>query len=373
MYQESPNNHRSYRHADTLKRRLSDSRDSPSKHHLHRQRHQHPFQTHLQKQPQPQQAQARSSLDPDNIAYKTIVKEDVDKDQGTFRIPALGGYDPEEDYRESLRDMNNERPNIDMNNQDIMDVQASGYDSQDIAFDSGPVSKDEIIFNDGTEDPDAAYEPSGIGKDEIKQDATNDQQEPDREEKRRDFDDDDIGDVVEKQEKETKPRARSDTDPDEGDWVNDGVDDIEIPAQTQQDEATDDSGGGASANNNQEGSPDDAGSPTNLEETLDGGSGDDNGKQTTDSDRRTNIQDANDGATGSNDHESNDDSETKPKQSRVYQEAGVRNGPKPTKSSSRVSRRKQSVDTPVRWTNDMHKAWADESKNEWPGPPALEE
>lgn len=187
------------------------------------------------KQPeQEKQALARND-DELNAKGSAIVRtEDDDMDpvyvttmtNKPFKIDALGGFDPEEDFQDATRELDEpakqksgNRKRSSEEYQQIKDISFNDPEVDTLFNDASET--DEVIFDQDPYQTDLEAEMSGrsaIERPEVGSDATA------------------AADEAEDSSASEKVAPKSSSDDDsESDWVNDGVDDMDVPSQSYQD------------------------------------------------------------------------------------------------------------------------------------------
>lgn len=201
-----------------------------------------PKSTYQQDQQQPlerQQQYQRDALDANGSEVVVTENDDMDKVYVTnlknrrFKIPALGGYDPEEDFKHASEDIEKPAARRRPTNSRRRNQQPSESRNKDISFNDPEADE---LFNDASEVDEVTF-------------AQDDPYQTDLEEEMKGQEYDKPGTVGQSkqlQEEESEPRTRQelankdkDDDDSESAWVNDGVDDMDIPSQSHQDNVLD--------------------------------------------------------------------------------------------------------------------------------------
>lgn len=162
-----------------------------------------------------------------------------------FKIPDLGGYDPEEDFKDASRDIMNSGAKNQVGqssnrrstntNRRARNSKEPEVQQKDISFNDPDA--DDILFNDASEtdevtfgqdpyqEPDNLEEDLKRGSNEAGEDADQSRDSP--------------PESSQQSETSLRPSKHHQRDDSDTDWVNDGVDDMDIPSQTHQDEVLD--------------------------------------------------------------------------------------------------------------------------------------
>lgn len=182
---------------------------------------------------QQKQASARSD-DELNAKGSAIVKtEDDDMDpvyvttmtDKPFKIDALGGFDPEEDFQDATRELDEpakksgNRKRSSEEYQQIKDISFNDPEVDTLFNDASET--DEVIFDQDPYQTDLEAEMSGRSAIERPEDGADEAAAADEVEDN-------------SARKKVAPKSNSDDDS-ESDWVNDGVDDMDVPSQSYQD------------------------------------------------------------------------------------------------------------------------------------------
>lgn len=147
-----------------------------------------------------------------------------------FRIDALGGFDPEEDFKDASRDIEEQAPTKYSSSEDEDKRNNNEQDSQsskDISF-SDPET--DTLFNDASETDEVTFAQDDPYQTDLEAEMqANSYHQPRESNSNADTDDESSTDGG-----TTDEKRRRDDDSD-GSWVNDGVEDMDIPSQTHQD------------------------------------------------------------------------------------------------------------------------------------------
>lgn len=145
-----------------------------------------------------------------------------------FKIAQLGGYDPEEDFQDASRDFEDsaDRRKSSSNGDRRKSKEDLPQQMKDISFND---PEDETLFNDASETDEVffAHDPYQTDLEaELKTGQT-----PDQASDKKDNND------AENSKAESRSLARNDPNEEdsEGSWINDGVEDMDVPSQSYQD------------------------------------------------------------------------------------------------------------------------------------------
>ena len=194
--------------------------------------------------------QPRESLDANGSEIVATEDDDSDRIYVTnntkkpFRIPALNGYDPEEDFQEASRDFeepakrdrSGERRRSSEPESEIKDISFNDPETDTLFNDASET--DEVIFAQDPYQNDLEAELRGDlpASEQSSSTPEEDDQSNSQEQPSAQADSSAEQPVARQQQTKEKKKKKqpNSTDEDDGSWINDGVEDIDVPSQSYQ-------------------------------------------------------------------------------------------------------------------------------------------